>query len=60
MNDFWYNTIKRYFEMGFYTNENMRLFVQADKITKEQFVEIVGSSYDKPTDLQPKTIEKDI
>ncbi|WP_373599413.1 XkdX family protein [Paraclostridium bifermentans] len=60
MNDFWYNTIKRYFEMGFYTDDDMRVFVQAEKITVEQFEEIVGSNYENSTELKPKTIKKDI
>lgn len=48
MNNFWYDAIKRYYGLGCYTNENMRVFVKAERITKEQYKAIVGEDYDKP------------
>lgn len=58
MENFWYDTIKRYYILGYYSNENMRVFVEAERITKEQFKEITGEDYDKPNiNLPIKTTE---
>lgn len=46
MNNFWYDAIKRYYGLGCYTNENMRVFVKAERITKEQFKEITGKDFE--------------
>ncbi len=40
-----YNSIKRYYDMGKYTNEQMKVFVQAKWITDEQYREITGIEY---------------
>lgn len=40
-----YNTVKRYYDMGKYTNEQMKVFVQAKWITEEQYLEITGVVY---------------
>jgi len=38
----WYALIKRYFDAGRYTAEQVQVFVTASKITSEQAKEIVG------------------
>lgn len=43
----WYDSVKRYYNMGFYTNEQMKIFVVADFITAEQYKEITGVEYVK-------------
>ena len=43
----WYDSIKRYYNMGFYTNEQMKIFVVAEFITVEQYKEITGVEYVK-------------
>ena len=59
MNNFWYDAIKRYYGLGCYTNENMRVFVKAERITKEQYKTIVGEDYDKPV-TSPEEITKQV
>lgn len=41
----WYNMIKGYFDRGFYTEEQIKIFVKARYITEEEFKEITGSDY---------------
>lgn len=41
----WYEKIKRYFDMGKYTVEQVKVFVQTNKITTEEFTKITGESY---------------
>lgn len=41
----WFNTAKRYHEMGFYTKEDVAKFVMAGKITEAQYTEITGDAY---------------
>ena len=46
----WYATIKRYYDKGFYTLNQMRIFVEARKITEEQYdgcVSMVKVDYSK-------------
>lgn len=38
----WYALIKRYFDAGRYTADQVQVFVTAGKITAEQAVEIIG------------------
>lgn len=40
----WYALVKRYFDAGLYTGEQVRVFVTAKKITAEQAMEIIGES----------------
>ena len=40
-----FNSIKRYYNMGKYTLEQMQVFVQAKWITAEQYKEITGEDY---------------
>lgn len=42
----WYKTIKRYYDMGKYTNEQMKVFVVGNKITEKQYQEITGVKYE--------------
>ncbi|MDM5430242.1 XkdX family protein [Bacillus mycoides] len=42
-NDFWYKTIKRYFELGCYSKEDVQKYYSPlNKITEEQCKEIIG------------------
>lgn len=43
-----YNSIKKYYDMGKYTNEQMKVFVGAGWITAEQYKEITGIDYVAP------------
>ena len=40
-----FNSIKRYYDMGFYTKEKVKVFVQAGWITEAQYKEITGDDY---------------
>jgi uncharacterized XkdX family phage protein len=43
----WFDTIKRYYDNGHpsYTNEGVKIFVQAEMITAEQYTEITDQAY---------------
>lgn len=53
----WFRTVKRYFDLGIYTVENVRLFVEAGRITKEQFKEITGEDFDPVAQPMPEVHE---
>ncbi len=40
-----YNSIKRYYKMGKYTKEQIKVFVLAGWISEDQFKEITGDEY---------------
>lgn len=40
-----YNSIKRYYDTKRYTDEDVKIFVQAKWITAEQYEEITGVPY---------------
>lgn len=40
-----FKIVKRYFEKGIYTKENVATFVRAGKITAEQYEQITGDTY---------------
>lgn len=42
----WYKTIKKYYDLGKYTLDQMRVFVEVGKITEEEFEEITGIPYE--------------
>lgn len=47
----WFKTVKRYYDMGFYTNDPaspmyIGKFVEYGKITLEQYETITGSTYE--------------
>lgn len=39
------NTITRYFKEGIYTEEQVKIFVKANWITEEEYLEITGIKY---------------
>lgn len=41
----WFETIKRYFDAGLYTKEQVAVFVVKGKITAEQYEQITGDVY---------------
>lgn len=42
-----YEKVKKYYKMGFYTMEQVKVFVRKNKITPEQFEEITGEKYEE-------------
>ena len=40
-----FKIVKRYYDKGIYTKENVATFVKAKKITPEQYEEITGEVY---------------
>lgn len=42
-----FKLVKRYYEKGYYTIDDVRKFVIAGKITEEEFKEITGMDYDE-------------
>lgn len=42
----WYEKIKRYYNEGRYTIEQMKVFVKGKKITPEEFEKITGIPYE--------------
>ncbi|MGN7387706.1 XkdX family protein [Sporosarcina sp. SAFN-015] len=45
MNNVWYNAAKAYYPR-FYTKDDVKKFVVANKITPEQYEEITGDKYE--------------
>lgn len=43
-----YNSIKKYYDMGKYTTDQVKVFVQAKWITAEQYETITGIEYVSP------------
>ncbi|MCP3738825.1 XkdX family protein [Rossellomorea sp. BNER] len=41
----WYDLVGRYYRAGFYTNDQVKVFVVNQKITEEQYEEITGEPY---------------
>lgn len=41
-----YKIIKRFYDRGFYSSEDVRVFVASGKITAEQYEEITGKKYE--------------
>ena len=41
----WFEKVKRYYDKGLYTNEQVKIFVQGGKITEAQYEEITGEPY---------------
>ena len=41
----WFEKVKRYYDMGKYTNEQVRIFVNAGRITEEEYKIITGEDY---------------
>ncbi|MGP9042091.1 XkdX family protein [Cytobacillus kochii] len=41
----WFNAIKGYYTEGFYSNDDVKIFVQAAWITADQYKQITGVNY---------------
>jgi len=41
----WFNSVKRYYDMGIYTKDNVALFVRANMITSIDYKTITGEEY---------------
>lgn len=41
----WFLTVKRYYEQGYYTKEQVGLFVAGGRITEEEYETITGTPY---------------
>lgn len=41
----WYKTVKRHYDAGRYSKTDVAVFVQAGKITAEQYQQISGEDY---------------
>lgn len=41
----YYKTVKRYYDKGFYTDEDVAVFVKTGKITAEEYTLITGKPY---------------
>ena len=46
MDKWYFEMAKKYFDLKIYKVDDVRLFVQAERITKEQFTEITKESFD--------------
>lgn len=40
-----FKIVKRYYDKGIYTKDDVKKFVQAGKITEDEYKEIVGEDY---------------
>lgn len=40
-----YKVVKRYYDKGFYTEEDVKKFVKAGKLTPEEYEDITGTAY---------------
>lgn len=43
----WAKSVKKYYDMGIYTDENVATFVRAGMITEEDYKDITGKKYAK-------------
>lgn len=41
----WFEKVKRYYDLGFYTNDEVKIFVKGKKITPEQYFDITKEQY---------------
>lgn len=41
----WFEKVERYYMMGKYTNEQVKVFVKGGKITEEDYKKITGEDY---------------
>lgn len=44
----WYNTVKRYYDMGYYTVNDVNKFVVWGKITQAEAEQITGQPWQEP------------
>lgn len=53
-----YNTIKRYYDMGLYNEDQLRVFVQKKAITPAEYEQITGEAYEAPApEPEPENVE---
>lgn len=57
MENWYFDMATKYFNLKIYKIDDVRLFVQADRITKPQFKEITGEDYD-PLSIVPAQLYK--
>lgn len=53
----WFEKIKRYYDKGLYTNEQVKVFVVGGKITEEQYKEITGEDYNAQVEVMTLSLE---
>lgn len=53
----WYSFVYRYYKAGYYTKDDVKVFVVAGKITPAQYQEITGESYYTPAPAPEPTPE---
>lgn len=41
----WFEKAKRYYDKGYYTNDNIKVFVVNNRITEEEYKLITGEDY---------------
>lgn len=41
----WFKTISDYYKSGYYTDEQVKVFVAKSKITSDQYQQITGQAY---------------
>jgi uncharacterized XkdX family phage protein len=41
----WYNVVKGYYDDGYYTKDNVKMFVEKGKITETEYEQITGEAY---------------
>lgn len=46
MDKWYFDMAKKYFDLKIYKVDDVRLFVEAERITKEQFKEITGENFE--------------
>ena len=42
----WFKKVKRYYDMGKYTNEQVKVFVKGNRITEKEYELITGEKYE--------------
>ena len=57
MDKWYFEVAKKYFDLKIYKVDDVKLFVEAERITKDQFKEITGEDYDNPTKALPNITE---
>lgn len=41
----WFEKVERYYKAGYYTNDQVKIFVVSKKITEEEYKSITGENY---------------
>jgi uncharacterized XkdX family phage protein len=41
----WYSVVKGYYDDGYYTKDNVKVFVEKGKITETEYEQITGEAY---------------